>query len=245
MTDDVALESTQEQAEVEAAPKPRVPSQVSEDKPTSQPKAGADDLDKLEAKIESILSRKQQSFKDRRIAKLTEQVEQLAQILESGDEPVSQPDPGRSKAVEPEDGNAFMEAMTAQILDGAGIAHDDPEYEGLVEQYGGRISNPDQWVSVVREFASRKGSKVAKQESSATMASRVTSGGSASPVEGDAEAVAEQLASIQRGEHGSPFSKENKNKIEELTARLNELDPQIDVNNPDLHIDTSALHRVV
>lgn len=244
MTDDKALESTPEQAEVEETPKPRVPSQASEDKPTSQPKAGADDLDKLEAKIEDILSRKQQSFKDRRIAKLTEQVEQLAQILD-GDEPVSQPDPGRSKPVEKEDGSAFMEAMTAQILDGAGIAHNDPEYESLVEQYGGRISNPEQWVSVVREFAQRKGSKVAKQESSASMASRVTNAAPAAPVGDDAEAIAERLAAIQRGEHGSPFSQENQNRINELTARLNELEPMVDVDDPNLVIDTSNLHSAV
>jgi hypothetical protein len=30
-----------------------------------------------------------------------------------------------------------------------------------------------------------------------------------------------------------------------LTARLNELDPQVDVNDPDVRIDTSVLHRYV
>ena len=225
MTDEKALESTQEQPEVEEQPTPRVPSAPSEDKPTSKPKAGADDLDNLEAKIDSILSRREQSFKDRRIATLTEKVSKLEEILDSGVE-ASQPDPGRSKAVEQKsDDSAYMEAITAQILDGKGIAHDDPEYEALVDKYGSRISDPQQWKDVVQAFADRKSSKVAKQ-ASVTPAASVVSGGVVSDgnTQEDIDKLASRLGELL-ADGKTAIDPNLRKERDEIRAQLNKLSP--------------------
>jgi len=221
MTDEQALESTQEQPEVVEQPVLRVPSASSEDKPPSKPTAGADELERLEALVEQVVSRQQQSLKDKRIAKLEKQLEALA-----GGEAVSPPDPGRSQVAERgNDTEAYMQAVTAQILDGAGVAYDDPEYIALVEQYGSKIKDPERWEKVVEKFAERKSSKVAKQES-VTPAAKVAAPGGIVAEADSVESLANRLEEIRATGKASvdPLLKEERAKI---IARLNELEPQV------------------
>jgi len=119
-----------------------------------------------------------------------------------------------------------MEAMSAQILDGAGIAFDDPEYNALVERYGGKITDPDQWANVTQAFAKKRVTKGAKQEG-VTEAAAATSAGTVLEVsaEADLENLATRLDEIQVSGLASvdPQLKAERAKILE---RMEELDPQ-------------------
>lgn len=237
MADEKATESAQVAPEAEEKPAPRVPSAASEDQRTSRPE---DSLDRLEALVDDAVSRKQQSIKDKRIAKLEKQLQSL---LEASDEaPSESAVPGRTAPVEDEDG-AFMEAMSEQILVGAGMALDDPEYEELVDRYEGKITNPDRWERVLREFATSHKNKDVKRQT-VTEAAKAPSTAEAADIEGgDAESVAGELAALQLGQMGDPFSPANRKRQEELIAKLNELEPQVDVDDPNVRVDTSALHQ--
>lgn len=46
--------------------------------------------------------------------------------------------------------NAVIEAQTTLILEGAGIAFNDPRYLALYDQYKDRISSPQTWESVLK-----------------------------------------------------------------------------------------------
>ena len=134
MTEEQNLESAQEAPEVEEQPVPTAPSVPSGDKPTSEVSSGVD----ISA-LEETIDRKLQSLKDRRLDKLPQLEEKVNQLIaayegvpkESSPEVVGTTGGGEQ---------AYMEAMSAQILDGAGIANDDPEYNALVEHYGGKIA---------------------------------------------------------------------------------------------------------
>ena len=55
-----------------------------------------------------------------------------------------------------DEGQAYMEAMSAELLKEAGLEMDDSEYNELVEDYGGKISDPDQWVRIVEVHCRRR-----------------------------------------------------------------------------------------
>lgn len=57
---------------------------------------------------------------------------------------------GPSGNVSEEEANAVIEAQTTQILDGAGIAYNDPRYKALYDQYKDRISSPKAWETVLK-----------------------------------------------------------------------------------------------
>lgn len=241
MSDEV-LESGQETQEPLEQPKPAAPSVPSGVQPTSAPKSEADDL----AKLEEVIDRRFQSFKDRRLSKVDEMAEKLDQLLSQMDDqpaaaPSSEPVPGRTGGGD----QAYMEAMSAQLLDSAGIAYDDAEYSALAEQYGGRISNPEQWITLVREHVSKRSSKEAKQ-ASVTEAAVVVPGGSvAGAVSGDSvEDYADELEQIQMGERGSPHKPENLKRMQELSDKINELDPKVDLDDPNVIIDRASLSRL-
>lgn len=245
MSDDKAKEQGLEQQEEQERPTPVVPSVASSGE-TSGSKDDAAALERMEAKIEELLSRKVQSIKDKRIAELEKKFSQLAEALEAEDAAPSEV-PGRTERKAQESGQGdgdYMIAMTEQILDRHGIAYDDPEYVGLAQKWQGRISNPERWATVVREWAETKSSKVSKQQS-VTPAARTTSPGSTADIRG-AETVDEignMLHRIQRGEFGSPFTPENKSKMDQLKAKLNELDPPVNLDDPSVHVDLSALYQ--
>jgi len=216
MTEEQVVESAQESSEVVEQPVPVVPSVPSGDQPTSAPSSGVD--------IEEMIDRKIQSVKDRRldrVPKLEEKLDQLIELYESDTKPPSSEVPGRTGDGE----KAYMEAMSTQILDGAGIAFDDPEYNALVDQYGGKVT-PEQWVSVTKAFAEKRSTKVGKQEG-VTEAAAATSAGTVVEVSADAEMdnLSNRLEEIRVGGQAAvdPKLKEERTNI---LARMNELDPQ-------------------
>lgn len=181
MTDEEkALESAQEPQEPQEAPLPEVPSGVSGDQPISAPALDTDTLvDAVVAKLSPVLeekiSRTVQSTKDKRFSDL-EKIKKLLdetggnvseasfrmQVDEIQEKLSSEPQAGTGGWSESD--TAFAQAQSAQLLQGAGIDFEDPEYKLLVAQYGGAISNPNQWVQVVQTFVDQKATKVAKQD---------------------------------------------------------------------------------
>jgi len=220
MTEEQVVESAQESSEVVEQPKPTVPSVPSGDEPTSAPSSGVDSV-----ALEEMIDRKIQSVKDRRldrVPKLEEKLDQLIKLYES--EPKAEPSPevvGTTGGGE----QAYMEAMSTQILDGAGIAFDDPEYNALVEQYGGKVT-PEQWVSVTKAFAEKRSTKVDKQEG-VTDAAGATAAGTVVEVsaEEDMDNLTTRLEEI-RASGLAAVDPKLKEEREKILARMNELDPQ-------------------
>ena len=220
MTEEPKLESAQEAPEVVEQPKPTAPSVPSGDKPTSEASSGVDI-----AALEDIIDRKIQSVKDRRLdrmPKLEEKVNQLIDLYESGPKDSSPEVVGTTGGGE----QAYMEAMSAQILDGAGIAFDDPEYNALVERYGGKITDPDQWANVTKAFADKRKSKASKQ-AGVTDAAGATAEGTVAEVsdEADMDSLVSRLDEI-RASGQVTVDKKLKEERDEIVARLEELKPQ-------------------
>ena len=222
MTEEPKLESAQEAPEVVEEPKPTAPSVPSGDKPTSEVSSGVDI-----STLEETIDRKIQSLKDRRLDKLPqleEKVNQLIAAYEGAPPKESSPEVvGTTGGGE----QAYMEAMSAQILDGAGIAFDDPEYNALVERYGGKITDPDQWANVTKAFADKRKSKASKQ-AGVTDAAGATAEGTVVEVsdEADVASIVTRLDEIRKSGRASVDPK-LKEEREQLTARLNELEPQV------------------
>ena len=220
-TEEQAAESAQESSEGEEQPVPTAPSVPSGDKQTSAPSSGVDSI-----ALEEMVDRKIQSVKDRRldrVPKLEEKLDQLIKLYEG--EPKAEPSPEVVGTTGGGD-QAYMEAMSAQILDGAGIAFDDPEYNALVERYGGKITDPDQWANVTKAFAEKRAAKGAKQEG-VTEAAGATAAGTVVEVSEEAEiaSLTTRLEEIRSSGRASvePKLKEEREKI---VARMNELEPQ-------------------
>ena len=220
MTEEQNLESAQEAPEVEEQPVPTAPSVPSGDKPTSEVSSGVD-ISSLDEKIDLKI----QSFKDKRLSKipaLEKKLDELIELYEGAPAESSPEVVGTTGGGE----QAYMEAMSAQILDGAGIANDDPEYDALVERYGGKITDPEQWVSITKAFAEKRSSKAAKQEG-VTEAAGATAAGTAVSVSAEDElaGLSSRLEEIRTGGRAAidPTIKEEREKI---MARLNELEPQ-------------------
>jgi len=220
MNEEPKLESAQEAPEVEEQPVPTAPSVPSGDKPTSEVSSGVDI-----STLEETIDRKIQSLKDRRLDKLPQleaKVNQLIEAYEGAPKESSPKVAGTTVSGE----QAYMEAMSAQILDGAGIAFDDPEYDALVEQYGGKITDPDQWANVTKAFADKRTTKASKQ-AGVTEAAGATVAGTVVEVseEADMASLTSRLEEIRAGGRASidPIIKAEREKI---MARLNELEPQ-------------------
>ena len=220
MTEEQVVESAQESSEVVEQPVPTVPSVPSGDEPTSAPSSGVD----ISA-LEETIDRKIQSLKDRRLDKLPqleEKVNQLIAAFEGAPKESSPEVVGTTAGGE----QAYMEAMSAQILEGAGIAFDDPEYNALVEQYGGKVT-PEQWVSVTKAFAEKRSTKVDKQEG-VTAAAGAIAAGTVVEVSEDEEMVGliARLDEIRATGKGT-VDKNLKEEREKISARLEELEPQV------------------
>ena len=219
MTEEPKLESAQEAPEVVEEPKPTAPSVPSGDKPTSEVSSGVDI-----STLEETIDRKLQSLKDRRLDKLPQLEEKVNQLIAAYEGTPKESSPevvGTTGGGE----QAYMEAMSTQILDGAGIAFDDPEYNALVEQYGGKVT-PEQWVSVTKAFAEKRSTKADKQEG-VTEAAGATAAGTVVEVSEEAEMdnLTTRLEEIRASGKAAvePTIKEEREKI---IARMNELDPQ-------------------
>ena len=220
MTEEQVVESAQESSEVVEQPKPTVPSVPSGDEQPSAPSSGVDII-----ALEGMIDKKIQSLKDvrlDRVPKLEEKVNQLIELYEGETKPASSEVPGRTGDGE----KAYMEAMSAQILEGAEIAFDDPEYDALVEQYGGKVT-PEQWVSVTKAFAEKRATKGAKQEG-VTEAAAATPAGTVVEVSEEAEEadLIKRLNEIRATGKGT-VDKNLKEEREKIHARLEELTPQV------------------
>ena len=235
MADEVEnLESTQEQPEVEESPTPSVPSVVSGDTQPSEPQFDPDALasktaELLRPMIEQEVSRTFQSGKDRRFA----DVELISKYLKEAGGDVAKAardmkldeiydslgSKGEVGAYTPgsESNEAYMEARTGQLLRDAGIDFEDPDYKMLVAQYGGRVTDPSQWISVVEGFTATRQSKKAKQEN-IPGAAAASEGGTVISAEGDEdiEALNQELRKLQ----ALPATAETMAKRKELREKL-------------------------
>jgi len=241
MSDESAKESGQEQQEVQGQPTLEVPSVASGVQQTSGSQNDEAVLERLLSRVDERLDRKMQSLKDKRIAELEKKINML---LDEGESAPVREVSGRTKQADQsggEDHQPYMEAMTAQILRGADIAFDDPDYVALVNEYGQKITNPDQWEKVVREFANNKKVKGTKQ-SNVTPAAMSSSGSSPPPGQRDTEKVASELMKVQRA-LARKMTPDLLDKQAKLVKELNELDPMVNLDDPDVVADTSALHE--
>ena len=234
MTDEeVKQEQTEETTEATDSPSPSTPSLVSPGE-ASAPPFDADALasktaDLLRPMIEQEVSRTFQSGKDKRYAN----VELISKYLENAggdvakaardmklDEIYERLDSDGAAGAAPqgsESNQAFMEARTAQLLSGVGIDFEDPDYKMLVAQYGGRITNPEQWIGVVEAFTGQRQNKQAKQEN-IPGAAAASEGGNVITAEGDEdiESLTQELTRLQ----ALPANAETMAKRKEVRLRL-------------------------
>jgi len=235
MADEVEnLESTQEQPEAEESPTPSVPSVVSGDTQPSETQFDPDALasktaELLRPMIEQEVSRTFQSGKDRRFA----DVELISKYLKEAGGDVSKAardmkldeiyeslgSEGEVGTYTPGSGSdeAFMEARTGQLLRDAGIDFEDPDYKMLVAQYGGRVTDPNQWLAVVEGFTATRQTKRAKQEN-IPGAAAASEGGNVLSAGGDEdiETLTQELNKLQ----ALPATAETMAKRKELRQRL-------------------------
>jgi hypothetical protein len=221
MTEEQVVESALEEQETEVTPKPSAPSVPSGDQPTSP--ASSDD---------DVLERLAQSIKDRRFAaqekELTEiktQLSELTSLLKSDSQPTAKEVPGRTDGV---DDWAYAEAMSAQYLDEAGIAYDDPDYKALSDRYKGKVT-PQQWLDIAQGHIKTRSTKAVKQES-VTEAAGATAPGKTVVISEDetVESLANRLAEINTSGKTATDPKLRAER-EELRAKLDELSPPVEV----------------
>jgi hypothetical protein len=255
------LESAQEVQEAADKPSPSVPSAVSGVEQASAPSVDVDKIvDALMPKIEERISRSVQSVKDRRIAGLTDDVERLKSYIKQTGGDVdravremevddilrerrsSKEVPGRTES---DGAEVAFEAISTELLSGAGIAFDDAEYNAFVQQWHGKIRNPAHWGDVLRAHIERRQSKATKQGSVTPAAVASTPGAPAQPADTDADiaAIAKQLRELHAGKHGPPTSPQIQEKISALESKLDEIEPMVDLNDPNVRIDTSAVEE--
>ena len=234
--EDPKLEPTTEPTEPTDPPSPSTPSLVSPGE-VSEPTFDADALasktaDLLRPMIEQEVSRTFQSGKDKRYAN----VELISKYLENAGGDVSKAardmkldeiyerldsDGADGTAAQGSESNqAYMEARTAQLLNDAGIDFEDPDYKMLTAQYGGRITNPEQWIGVVEAFTGQRQNKQAKQENIPGAAAAIE-GGNVITAEGDEdiESLTQELATLQ----AQPATAESMALRTELRKRLTAL----------------------
>jgi len=218
MTDEQVVESALEAPEPVEQPVLQVPSTPSGDKPTSVASSEEDVLERLAQSIKD----KRFSSQEKEIGAIKESISHLTELLEKG-QPAAQEVPGRTSGV---DDWAYAEAMSAQSLDGAGIAYDDAEYNALVAKYKGKVT-PVQWVDIADKFAARRSSKTAKQ-SNITDAVGVTAAGTSVEVseEADVANLSKRLEEIRMSGKAS-VDPNLKKERDEIVARLEELEPQV------------------
>ena len=234
MTNKEELESGQEVVEAQEQPSPAVPSVPSGVEQASAPSL---DLDNLAEKVAGMvreglqvdIERGIQSTKDRRFA----DVEKIAAYLkDSGgdiekatremkvDEILAResgaPSPvlGRTE----DETKAAFGAISEEILSGADIAFDDPEYLAFVAKHNKKITTPEAWRSVLQSHADRRRIQSARQEGVTASAISSATGG-ASPASDDSyEGLANQLGAL-RGKF-DPESQKIRGAIQEKMAEL-------------------------
>ena len=250
MTEEILDVQTEGEGEPKEAPLPEI-SSSSTDVSSEAPQFDADALaektiEKLVPTLEELIDRRFKSAKDKRFAKVEEI---LSAVKEAGGDPekvrgrLEQADlydrldkieagisSGGAIGIAPE---PDIQSDTAEILQKADIPFDDPD---VAEWASKSFTSEAQALTGLRAVVTKR-AKQANVGAAATMGSS----GVPAPKSGDAEDITAELQAIQHGERGNPFSPENMNKRAELIKQLNELDPKIDVDDPNVHFDMSAL----
>ena len=241
MTDEEKVTETEQEVQGEqASPTPSVPS-VASAPDSSGPDFNADqfvsalsDPRVRAAAVEALRpewTKDDQSTKDVRIQGLTDDVDTLKQYLTASGGNVDQAvremridailegnaPPAGGTAGGNETNQAFMEARTAQLLGDAGVDFEDPDYKMLVAQYGGRVTDPNQWLAVVEGFTATRTTNRAKQEN-IPGAAAASEGGNVLGTGGDEdiETLTAQLAKLQ----AQPATAETMAQRSELRKRL-------------------------
>ena len=245
MTDEVKLESGPEEPEVQEQPTPEVPSVPSA---VEQPSAPSLDADSLAAKVAEMvrkdlqqdIERQFQSTKDRRYAS----VEKIAAYLDAAggdvekatrelkvDEILAREGVSQSEVLgrtEDETAAAFT-AISEEILSGAGIAFDDPEYLAFVAKHNNKITTPESWRSVLQAHADRRRVQSQRQEG-VTPAATPSSGGTVVQPTDEQESLTQELADMYAGKKGSLGKPENRKRIREIKDLLDTMSPPVEVS---------------
>ena len=235
MSDEVK-ESAQEIQEPVEQPVPPVPSVPSGVEPTSAQDSGDDVLERLAQSIKD----KRFASQEKDIGEIKETLSKLTNLIEGG-QSGTQEVQGRTSGVNEW---AYAEAKSAQYLEEAGLELDDSEFTALAERYAGKVT-PEQWLDIAETHCNKRATKLTKQ-ASVTEAAVVVPGGSVAGAvsEGSVEDLADELEQIQMGERGSPFLPENQKKAQELVEKINELEPKVDLDDPNVRIDRASLSRL-
>lgn len=243
---DETTESAPEKPESPEKPTQKAPSVPSVDKPpSSEPGLSAEKLAKelaphLAEALRPEWQRDDQSVKDRRIQGLTDDVTRLEQYIKAQGGDVRKAvremqvddllSSGRSSSVPGRtDGGgeglkAAMEAVSTQVLTGAGIAFDDEEYTSLVKQYGNRVTNADNWRAVVQSFADRRTSKASKSDSVTGAAAAGKTGGTSTATKADEDALNKEYEEIMGWKRGNPHNDANLKRLNEIVKELQAFD---------------------
>jgi len=242
MTEEEVGRQAEGEQEPVAPPVPTVSSGDSAAAGSAAPSFDADALaDKLLAKLvpelDDRIDARFKSAKDKRFAKLSKSDEILELVERTGGdkdkirEVLDQNELfNRLDALEASirSGGAVgtapepdIQSDTAEILQKAGISFDDPDVAKWASK---SFTSEAQALADLRAIVTKR----AKQ-GNVTPAATVGSKGAPVSISGDKEELLQQLENIQEGVYGSPMSPENMEKSAKIVAKLNELDPPVDV----------------
>lgn len=148
--------------------------------------------DKSFADVRTVAEYLRKADGDEDLALRNMQIDYVIEQQQSSEGPVG--------AVSKEELDAQIEADTTLILDGAGIAYNDPRYIALYEKYKDRISHPAVWKGVLETAVEQW----AKQESASPAAIVGEGGGTPPPTASDEvqlrKEYEERLAEIRQGD---------------------------------------------
>lgn len=246
MPDEVKDEGSKGEEEQGALPTPEI-SAGSKDAGSAQPGIDVDALaEKLAPKIDEAVDRRFKSSTDRRWDRFDKTVEEMRGIIEmSGGDPDKvkgalreQELEQRLEALEGSEGDrggsspTDLEAVAAKILSTAGIKFDDEVVTDWANQ--NFVTERD-----AVEALSKTVAKKVKQDAGVPAAAAAGQSGSAAVGSDDVDAIAKELSDLQHS--SDPFSLENMARRAELHQKLNELDPQVNID--EVIPDFGDLHR--
>jgi len=137
----------------------------------------------------------------------------------------------------------YMGAV-GDVLNESQINYDNPEIKKWAsKRFSSQADALDALADVVAiagEQAQVAATKEARQSMVGTGAIVGQPGATSSTTADTAEALAEELGELQHS--SNPFSPANEARRAELTQQLEALEPQIDVDDPGIHLDTRATH---
>ncbi len=201
-----------------------------------------DAIEKTLAELPNMIDARFKSTKDKSVAGLLNKVEEIVGWVEqAGGDPnkirtdlkiselegqiAAQGSGGAVGTAPTGDAQSLMQGDSTKILNEAGIAFDDPEYKQLVADNAG--AGREDWNNTLSVFAVKRARKGLKSGGVTAAAAVIESG--AAPVAGaEEDGLLQELNGFYAGEHGSLTKPENRTRMKEISAKLDEISPPVD-----------------